>query len=444
MYLPLWLVLLIGSTLGLIGYGVQYLFLTNRITGLCYGHIWFLTVLAGNSICWINTVSYLVSIRNFPSERQVAVGITTSYVGLSAKVYTDIVDLMFPRKRAEGYLLVSSTLPLVVCCVAAPVVRYVDVVGGTPAGKKMIIAMFGLTIGVGMYGVLGSLGPLSSWLSPLARVSGMGLLILVAPVVIVVGGKVLSNLAYLIKCREERVYVEAAEAAAAAEKMENENEQGEDIGVKVLVRRVEFWLYFFVYMFGVTLGLVFSNNLGQIAESRGCGESSSALVSVSSSFGFLGRLLPSLTDYYLQRSSSSSRAGCVVALMAPTAGAFFLLVNPTKVCLYISTALIGVCTGAITSISVSLTADLFGTKNFGVNHNIVVANIPIGSFVFGYLAALVYSRGGGGVCVGVLCYQTSFILWGSLCLFGTVLALILYIRTKNLYYNNSNNTAAAA
>jgi hypothetical protein len=50
-------------------------------------------------------------------------------------------------------------------------------------------------------------------------------------------------------------------------------------------------------MFSGTLGLVFLNNLGQIAESRRL-EQTSTLVSLSSSFGFFGRLLPSFMDYY--------------------------------------------------------------------------------------------------------------------------------------------------
>ncbi|GLT33424.1 hypothetical protein SLA2020_080180 [Shorea laevis] len=438
-YLPLWLVLLIGSTLGLVGYGLQYLFLTNSISNLSYAHIFFLNILAGNSICWINTVSYLVSIRNFPLERQVAVGVTTSYLGLSAKIYTDIVELIFPsspNKRATGYLLLSAVLPLLACGITAPMVRCLDV--GKDKTKKMrggFIVMFGITIGTGVYAVLGSLGPISSWFSPLARVIGMGLLLL-SPLLIVVGEKIASKLGLN---REERVYIE--EENVVVEKIENEEESinelrvREEIGVKLMLRRVEFWLYFFVYLFGITLGLVFLNNLGQIAESRRC-ERTSSLVSLSSSFGFFGRLLPSLTDYFFSRSRHMiSRPACVAALMAPTAGAFFLLLNPSNLSLYISTAIIAVCTGAITSMSVSITTELFGTKNFGVNHNIVVANIPIGSFLFGYLAAFVYHNqaDAAGQCIGVLCYQNTFILWGSLCLLGTLLAFLLYIRTRKFY-----------
>ena len=64
--------------------------------------------------------------------------------------------------------------------------------------------------------------------------------------------------------------------------------------------------------------------------------------------------------------------------------------------MFISTATIGACTGAITSIAVSMTSDLLGPENFSVNHNLVIANIPVGSLLFGYIAAQIYDEGGGG------------------------------------------------
>lgn len=138
-----------------------------------------------------------------------------------------------------------------------------------------------------------------------------------------------------------------------------------------------------------------------------------------------------------------SRPGLIATLAAPIAGSFFLLLNPTNLSLYIGTAVIGVCTGAISSISVLTTTELFGTKNFSVNHNVLVANIPIGSFLFGYLAAILYRKEGSsgsgvgylleGKCMGTKCYRTTFLIWGFVALLGTVLALILYVRTRKFY-----------
>lgn len=137
-----------------------------------------------------------------------------------------------------------------------------------------------------------------------------------------------------------------------------------------------------------------------------------------------------------------SRPGLIVLLMVPMAGAFFLLLNPTNIFLYISTAFIGICSGAITSIAVSTTRELFGTENFSVNHNIVVANIPFGSLLFGYMAATLYHKegNGDGKCMGMKCYRNSFIIWGCVCILGIILAIILYARTRKFYLKRDDQS----
>ncbi|KAL7264198.1 hypothetical protein ACSBR1_002200 [Camellia fascicularis] len=451
-YLPLWLVLMIGSLLGLIGYGIQYLFLTNQISSLSYWHVLLLTALAGNSICWINTVCYIITIRNFPLDRQVAVGLSTSYLGLSAKIYTDIVDALFPSspsERAKAYLLLNSILPLVFCVVGAPIVR--DINGGKSRKIEVgFVVMFVITMATGTYAVATSFSVISSVLSPLVVVIGMGVF-LAAPLVVPLAEHAMERLQK--KCsirRERRVHDLSIEVDDGVETVEDGKKVGEgnvviehevsveveEIGAKLMLMRVEFWLYFFVYLSGATLGLVYLNNLGQIAESRGFSKTSS-LVSLSSSFGFFGRLVPSFLSYIFSRNKCmASTPVSIAAMMAPMSGAFFLLLSRTNLSLYISTAIIGACTGAITSLSISTTTELFGAKNFSVNHNLIVANIPIGSFIFGDLAALIYrqkSYGSDGRCMGMECYKTTFIIWGSLCFLGCFLALILHARTKKLY-----------
>ena len=123
----------------------------------------------------------------------------------------------------------------------------------------------------------------------------------------------LSSLSMKIKKFQEnreklRIYhYTMEENATSEERVESEVKEGEvvqeefgiieEVGVKLMLRRINFWLYFSVYFFGATVGLVYLNNLGQIAESRGCSNISS-LVSLSSSFGFFGRLMPSLMYYF--------------------------------------------------------------------------------------------------------------------------------------------------
>ncbi|GLT71733.1 hypothetical protein SLA2020_437310 [Shorea laevis] len=131
----------------------------------------------------------------------------------------------------------------------------------------------------------------------------------------------------------------------------------------------------------------------------------------------------------------------LVVYMPLIAGAFFLLLLDKNITLYISTAIIGACTGAITSVAVTITKELFGTKGFSTNYNVLIVNIPLGSLTYGYVAAILYGKkgNGDGACMGMECYRTTFIIWGSLCALGTLLAFILFARTRNFYSKKLQN-----
>jgi hypothetical protein len=163
------------------------------------------------------------------------------------------------------------------------------------------IVMFAITIATGVCAVAGISG-LSS------RVS-LGVL-LVVPVLIPVALRIRKSMNKIreARTRENRTQqLGSDDAAVVIEVMDIETEEEEtivaaekpqeEVGGLQLLTKPDFWLYYFSYMFSGTLGLVFLNNLGQIAESRGL-EQTSTLVSLSSSFGFFGRLLPSFMDYY--------------------------------------------------------------------------------------------------------------------------------------------------
>ncbi|KAL0844058.1 hypothetical protein Bca101_017304 [Brassica carinata] len=446
-HLPLPLLLLAGGSLGFAGYGLQYLSIVKKMFTLSFYQIWGLSFLAGNSICWINTACYIVAINSFPVNRQVAVGITASYQGLSGKIYTDIVHTFFyssQREAASGYLLLNALVPLVCCVLTAPMLMRQAKATSYPTRdvKVGFIFLFAVTIATGIYAVATSLLP-----APAVLVLVGIVLFLLAPLAIPTG----FTLEELMSCRRSHQKIHDLEVPIEEDQKKEEEEIDEKamLGVKEEVewtqlwKKLDFWLYFGLYLFGPTVGLVFMNNLGQIAESRGCAATSS-LVALSSSFGFFGRLLPSLLDYFFskKRYMPSCLVSMAVSLVAMVAS-FLLLLIDSDIALYISTAMIGVFCGALTSLSVTMTAELFGTKHFGVNHNIVVVSIPIGSFVFGLFAAKVYRDGAAfdaqfdGKCFGMYCFQTTLIFWGMLCSFAAVLAAILYLRNRKFYTQKS-------
>jgi hypothetical protein len=97
---------------------------------------------------------------------------------------------------------------------------------------------------------------------------------------------------------------------------------------------------------------------------------------------------------------------------------------------------------------VSVTSELFGPKSVGVNHNILITNIPLGSFLYGQIAAMVYDANGQRMsvmdnrtgtidtmimCMGVKCYSTTFFVWGCITLLGLASSIVLFKRTKPAY-----------
>jgi hypothetical protein len=108
--------------------------------------------------------------------------------------------------------------------------------------------------------------------------------------------------------------------------------------------------------------------------------------------------------------------------------------------LFIGSVVVGVCYGVRLAVTVPTASELFGLKYYGLIYNILILNLPLGSFLFsGLLAGLLYDAqatatpGGGNTCVGAHCYRGVFSVMAVACVIGFVLDVILSIRTKRVY-----------
>lgn len=109
--------------------------------------------------------------------------------------------------------------------------------------------------------------------------------------------------------------------------------------------------------------------------------------------------------------------------------------------LYIGSILVGICYGVRLTITVAVASELFGLKYFGLLYNILILNLPLGSFLFsGLLAGYLYDAqaasspaGGGNTCVGPHCYFLVFLIMALACVIGFGLDVLLAIRTKKVY-----------
>ncbi|KAF5946540.1 hypothetical protein HYC85_016768 [Camellia sinensis] len=219
---------------------------------------------------------------------------------------------------------------------------------------------------------------------------------------------------------------------------------GEEHPAKWVVRRRDFWLYYLAYFCGGTIGLVYSNNLGQISQSLGYSSQTSSIVTLYSACSFFGRLFSAAPDF-LRDKVYFARTGWFMLALVPTPIAFLLLsLSGSKTALVAATAMIGLSSGFVFAAAVSITSELFGPNSAGVNHNILITNIPLGSILYGLVAALVYDAnidssnqvvlmGESMVCMGRECYFDTFVLWGCMSLLGLASSFLLFLRTKHAY-----------
>ncbi|XP_068635268.1 protein NUCLEAR FUSION DEFECTIVE 4-like isoform X2 [Aristolochia californica] len=324
--LPLPVVLFIAAFMGLVGYGLQWLVLQNLLS-LPYFMVFFLCLVAGCSICWFNTVCFVLCIRNFTVNRSLALSLTVSYNGVSPALYT-LLARAVPLESNALYLLLNALVPLVISVVVLlPVIRQTAVkhpVSQDEARRDSLVflLLYVLALLAGIYLLV--LNSLASGLTVARLLFAGALLTLTFPLFI-------PGVIYAREWAKRTIYsgfnlvdVENLELqkglmgkdnGGSGERKESddgsgfcENVLGEEHSAKMLVGRLDFWLYYLAYFCGGTVGIVYSNNLGQIAQSLGYAAETEALVTLYSACSFFGRLLAAAPDFF-RRSTTRERCG---------------------------------------------------------------------------------------------------------------------------------------
>ncbi|KAJ0989859.1 hypothetical protein J5N97_008215 [Dioscorea zingiberensis] len=463
-YLPLPVVLLLTAAIGLGSYATQWLLITSRIS-LPYLPVFLLCLLAGCSICWFNTICFVLCIKNFPMSRALALSLTISFNGVSAAVYSLVAKAL--GSSSSVYLLLNAALPLVASAVSLPpILRHhpvrVYVSPRARADTHTFLLLYALAFITGIY--LLSLNLVStSRLTACILLAGAIALLLIPLCIpcLVCSEESRSQHAQLHKTllvdyqssTEDDVFMEGGGLwkSWCCDQLLGTDRLlvlGEEHGVKKLMRRVDFWLYYLAYLCGATIGLVYSNNLGQIAQSLGKESQTTMLVTIYSSCSFFGRLLSAAPDFLMGKAHFARTGWLAVALVLTPMAFFILAESGSGNALLAGTALIGLSSGFVFAAAVSVTSDLFGPNSVGVNHNILITNIPLGSLLYGLLAALDYdangvtSSDGMVMCMGRRCYAKTFVLWGCISLVGLACGGALYLRTRLAYGLTERRRAA--
>ncbi|WCJ25004.1 Major facilitator superfamily protein [Euphorbia peplus] len=459
-YLPASIILLIGLIMGLIGYGGQYLLMADKIKFLSYWQVLLLNIIAGNSTCWISTYCYVLAIRNFRDLHSTIIAITSSYSALCARIYAILVEGIQGRKGARNpgtYLFLACFLPSTsgfAISVMSCGIKFMESCGGF----DMSPVAFFIAISTGIYFIIESV----TQMSPQLRALILGF-VLIMPFVMALVIKGIQQLR-IYKCKCQVIFGIYPKVLATVKQVEIEMDKDWEIvenklrneveekskelferSLKEEATNVDFWLFYLVNMFGATLGLVYMVNLERISKSVTKDESTSFLLEISCAFSFFGRIFPVMLNSCTRKKDIISNTALTVVLMVPMPVAFYTLINEPnrRSLLYISTGILGTCSGALTAITATTIYQLFGSKSFVAKQTLILTNIPLGFLIFGWLAAFNYEKQCeqvlfGSCNFGKQCYNGTFVMWGSFSFVGTILSLILYLRTQAFHNHKSS------
>nr|GME13507.1 protein NUCLEAR FUSION DEFECTIVE 4-like [Ipomoea batatas] len=441
--LPTSLILIIGGLEGLIGYGTQWLVVSARIQPLSYWQMCVFLCMGGNSTTWMNTAVLVTCMRNFKNNQGPVSGILKGYLGLSSAIFTDLCTALF-SSDPSAFLLILALIPAVVCLIAAFFLHESPPAATEERQQSHIflffnVVAFTVAIYLSIFNFTGSHGQVVS------LVFAIGLLVLlvaplVVPIYLMVDELGLSSLDSEGQGKEPLLLItnEGGNVKVVSE-VKLRPMIGEDHTIVEALLTVDFWVLFVSFLCGVGTGLCVSNNLGQMGAALGYA-GVSIFVSLTSIWGFFGRIISGMaSEHYIKKLAMPRPIWNAVTKFLMIIGYAVMAVG-FSCSLYVGSILVGMCYGVQLAVTIPIASDLFGLKSYGLLYNILIVNLPLGSFLFsgllaGYLydAQAVSSGDGGSVCTGPHCYRLVFVIMAAACGFGWVLDMVLVVRTRKVY-----------
>lgn len=105
--------------------------------------------------------------------------------------------------------------------------------------------------------------------------------------------------------------------------------------------------------------------------------------------------------------------------------------------LYVGSVIVGICYGSQWSLMPTITSEIFGVKHMGTIFNTIAAANPVGSYLFSVrVIGYIYDKetqAGGSSCHGIHCFMLSYFIFSTVCVFGFLVSLMLFFRTRGFY-----------
>ena len=184
-----------------------------------------------------------------------------------------------------------------------------------------------------------------------------------------------------------------------------------------MMKTPSFYLIWIVYFIGAGVGLMVISSVAGMAKSS-LGEAAFVAVAILAVGNAAGRIVAGLLSDRIGRKQTLLVMLVFQSILMfaaiPVVGSKF----GGPVLLVLIATFIGFNYGSNLSLFPSLTKDIYGLKNFGVNYGIVFTAWGVGGLVLSRLSQMLQARSGGK-------FSSSFIIAGILLIIGALLTLAL-------------------
>lgn len=450
---------LVGAIMCFLGYFMMWVSVAGIIGRPHVGFMCLFMFLAAHAQTFFNTANVVTAVHNFPDYSGTIVGIMKGFLGLTGAVLIQVYNTLFEGSPSTFLLMLALIPPLisislmwlvkidsaytihekkylngfsVVSLVVAAYLMILIILENTitlPLWSRIITFVVLLVLLSSPLGVATKAQSDSSLSLEHTLPSGMPLIDEAAPIMETKSSQAGNAVDF---------HQVASDEDQNRESSEDYLKYGIELNLFQALKTVNFWLLFIAMICGMGSGLATINNISQIGQSLDYTTvERSTLVSLWSIWNFLGRFGAGyVSDIFLHKRGWARPLFIALTLAAMTAG-HVIIASGFSGNLYIGSILVGVCYGSQWSLMPTIASEIFGVQHMGTIFNTISVASPVGSCILSVsVIGYIYDRNATGKdnsCSGKHCFMLSFFILASVSVFGFLVALALFFRTRRFY-----------
>ncbi|KAA0051869.1 hypothetical protein IC582_028210 [Cucumis melo] len=453
---PPWMLFLVGLTLNFFSYFMIWLSLSEYVPKPDLWLMFIYIYISANAQNFANTAVMVTSVRNFPDQRGVVLGLLKGFVGLGGAILTQIYFSIYGHEDPISLVLLLSWLPSLVCFLFFLSFRTVKA-RKHPQELKVFFHLLYVSLTMAAFILFLTITQKSTPFTHAKYVGGVSVIValLSLPLLIAVKEELFlfklnkqtkdPSVVVSIPVQKLEEIVETSSSPSLSDNLSNKPQRGDDFGILQALLSKDMALIFIATVSACGSSVAAIDNLGQIAESLNYpSKSISVFVSWISIFNFFGRVCSGFVSETLMTKYKLPRPLIFGLTQIITCIGLVAIAFPFNNSVYAASLIIGFGFGAQTPLLFALISDLFGLKHYSTLLNCGQLAVPFGSYIMNiHVVGRLYDReatkignvktGKGLTCTGIHCFSESFGILVIVTLFGAMASFVLAYRTKEFY-----------